>query len=409
MLPSERCRGAARHWRSSEWSATHSRAETSSSPAPAGPAEPCAEVELLPAAPRPLQNRTRVRLHLGTAEVLARVSQAGSIAPGSRGRVRMVLESPVVARGGDRFVIRSFSPVSTIGGGIVLDPAPPKRPRLPERQLSAGQSPGERLGAWLSEAGLAGVRVDALPVRLGILPGEVNTVIAAVGKAVIRSGDWLVGRAAAAAGAERLGARVAEHHTAHPLDPGMSLESLRASLTASGAGGPGAGPGRSLAGAVVDVVLDLGVRKQLLAIAAGVARRPGWVPALDHPTSDTGKQIARRLEECRWQVPTVAELEREFPGAPVRALLAHLMREKVVEQVDAERFAAAGVLEEFARALRAALEQSGSASPAALRERMGLTRKYLIPLLEWADRQRITERRGDVRVLARLTGRSTGT
>lgn len=369
-----------------------------------------AEVELLPAAPRPLQPRTRIRVHLGTAEVLARVSQAPPILPGTRGRVRLVLERPVVARGGDRFVIRSFSPVTTIGGGIVLDPTPPKRPRLPERQLNTRQSPSERLAAWLAEAGLAGVHAGDLPVRLGILPGEVTGVIAAVGKAVIRSGEWLVWRGAAAGGAEALGAKVVEHHAAHPLDPGMSLEALRASLGGglSGSGGRAGGPSRSPPPAVIDIVVDLGVRKQLLEVAAGVARRPGWVPALDHPTSDIGRQIARRLEQCRWQIPTVAELEREFPGAPVRALLAHLMREKLVEQLDAERYAAAGVLQEFASTIRATLEQSGSATPATLRERLGLTRKYLIPLLEWADRQRITQRQGDVRVLARLTGRSTG-
>jgi selenocysteine-specific elongation factor len=374
------------------------------------------DVELLPTASRPILARTRLRVHLGTAEVLARVSQTGPIAPGTHGRVRLVLETPLVARGGDRFVLRSFSPVTTIGGGVVLDPTPPTSLRLPERRLTLGQSAAGRLEAWLIENGLGGVRVGDLPIRLGVVSGEVSPVIAAVGKGVLGSGEWLVWRAAAAAEAERLGARVAEYHSSRPLDPGMSLESLRAAVSVAP---PGSGRGRERARlasagrtapeAIVDLVVDLGTRKQLFEVAAGVVRRPGWQPALDRDASDARRQIARRLEESRWQIPTVSELEREFPGVPVRALLAHLMRDTGVQQVDQERFAAPGVLEEFVSALRAALENMGSASPANLRDRFGLTRKYLIPLLEWADRQGITERQGDVRVMARLTGRRKGT
>src|SRR5207245_7089461 len=83
-----------------------------------------AAVELLPGAPRPTAARSRLRLHLGTAVVRARAVPARPIAPGERGPVRLMLETPLVARGGDRFVLRSFSPVTTIGGGIVLDPFP---------------------------------------------------------------------------------------------------------------------------------------------------------------------------------------------------------------------------------------------------------------------------------------------
>jgi len=107
-------------------------------------------------------------------------------------------------------------------------------------------------------------------------------------------------------------------------------------------------------------------------------------------------------------VPTVAELERELPNAPVRAVLAHLAREGVVEQMDQERYAAAPALAEFRAALEATLTELGSATPAELRDRLGLTRKYLIPLLEWADRRGVTRREGDARVLGRLTAGKGG-
>src|SRR5947208_3476408 len=91
--------------------------------------------ELLPTARRAVASRTRLRVHLGTAEVLARAVQTPAIAPGEHGLARLMLETPVVARGGDRFVLRSFSPVTTIGGGVVLGPFPPPRTRLRRRRV----------------------------------------------------------------------------------------------------------------------------------------------------------------------------------------------------------------------------------------------------------------------------------
>ena len=124
-----------------------------------------ATVELLPGAGRPVAPRTRVRVHLGTAEVLARAARGGPIAPGARGLVRFLLETPLVARGGDRFIIRSYSPVTTIGGGIVLDPTPPQNIPLPDRRLGLDQSPAERLSVWAQEADLAALPIPSLAVR----------------------------------------------------------------------------------------------------------------------------------------------------------------------------------------------------------------------------------------------------
>jgi selenocysteine-specific elongation factor len=357
-------------------------------------------LEMLPAARKPLVARARVRIHLGTAEVLGRVAQVRVIAPGETGLARLLLERPLVARGGDRFVVRSFSPVTTIGGGVVLDPFPPKRPRVSERGLSAGQPPAERLARLVEEAGLAGVpgggRGGDLAVRLGILPGDVSGVVDAAGKGVLRAGDVLVARRALSAEVERLAGLVAAHHETHPLDPGLSLQALRAAVAAPAS--------------VLDLLVEHGVKKQAFELAGGgaVARRPGWTAAAAAQAGNAGARIARRLTEARWQVPTVAELQREFADLAVPALLAHLAREGGVEQVDQERYATKPALEEFRGALEAALRQLGPATPAQLRDRFGLTRKYLIPLLEWADRRGITRRQGDTRGLPGLTGATGG-
>jgi selenocysteine-specific elongation factor len=350
------------------------------------------------AARKPLLPRTRIRVHLGTAEVLGRVAQVRSIAPGESGLARLLLEQPLVARGGDRFVLRSFSPVTTIGGGTVLDPFPPKRPRVGERGLAADTARPEAAARLVEESGLQGVRTGDLAVRLGILPEDVSRVIDAAGKGVLRAGEVLVGRRILSAEVDRLAGIVAAHHEAHPFDAGLSLQALRAAV-----GETGSDP-------VLALLVEHGVRKQAFELGEGgaVVRRPGWKAALEANAGDASARLAGRLAAARWELPTVAELKREFPDLAVPALLAHLAREGGVEQVDQERYAAKGALEEFRRALEDALQAVGQATPAALRDRFGLTRKYLIPLLEWADRRGITRRQGDTRVLARLTGAPGG-
>ncbi len=353
-------------------------------------------VELLPSTRRPIASRTRLRVHLGTAEILARVAQTPAIVPGAGGLARLILEEPLVARAGDRFVLRSFSPVTTIGGGVVLDPFPSRRSRLRRRGVNANQTSLARLSALAEESELAGITTDTLPVRLGATPERVTAVIAEAGRELLSLAGTVVQRKSVTTEATRLADVLRRHHEEHPLNPGMSLQALRAAV---GAPAPPA---------VIDAVLDEGVRGRMFEVAGSVARLPGWRPAFDARSADARQRLSQRLVEARWQVPTVAELEREFPGAPVRALLSYLARDGAAEPIDGERYAAQGALAEFRSALEAALGELGSATPAELRDRFGLTRKYLIPLLEWADRRGVTRRRGDARVLARLTAGKGG-
>src|SRR5256712_569906 len=127
--------------------------------------------------------------------------------------------------------------------------------------------------------------------------------------------------------------------------------------------------------------MERGVAEGKFEIASSVARLPQWRPAFDARTSDLRETLTRRLGQARWQVPTVEELEREFPGAPVRAVLSHLAREGAAEPIDQQRYAAKAALAEFRAALEAALVELNAATPADLRDRFGLTRQYLIPLL----------------------------
>src|SRR3989454_1875046 len=177
---------------------------------------------------------------LPISEVLARVVRVRSMGRGERGLVRLVLDRPLVARGGDRFVLRSFSRVTRIGGGVVLAPLPAPRPRLRQRRIAAEQAPAGRLAAFAAEAGLGGLDGHALAVRLGVPPARVTTVLAEAGTALLVLGDTVVARDAVAAEATRLAEVVRRYHGEHPLDPGMSLQALPAAAGGGGGGGGGA-------------------------------------------------------------------------------------------------------------------------------------------------------------------------
>src|ERR1041385_2662221 len=254
-----------------------------------------------------------------------------------------------------------YTPLS----GSVLDPFPPQRSRLRRRRIVPDQTPAQRLEALVVEAGLAAVATDTLAVRLGVAPRRVTTVIADVGDGLLVLPEMLVASAAVTAEAARLADVLRRHHKEHPIDPGMSLQALRAAVGAASSPPPAA---------VVDAVLAQGVRGRKLEIVESVARLPGWRPAFDARATGARDQVARRVAEAKWQGATVAELERELPNAPVRAVLAHLAREGVVEQMDQERYAAAPALAEFRAALEATLTELGSATPAELRDRLGRPR-----------------------------------
>jgi len=189
-----------------------------------------AELTLLPGE-RPLRDQARVRVHLASAEVLARVrTLAGpTVTPGSAAPVQLRLESPAVAGRGDRVVVRSYSPAATIGGAVVLDPLAAKRRRGGAARPAAGEDATLAALAFVSEAGAAGIDAPTLAARLtvplaSLLPAlQERADVMAFG----RDPAWLVSAAAVRALGEATRARLAEFHAARPLQPAMPREELR--------------------------------------------------------------------------------------------------------------------------------------------------------------------------------------
>lgn len=354
-------------------------------------------LRVLPDSAWSIEQRQRVRMHLGTREVMARVAllDRDVVHPGEAGWAQLRLERPAVARAGDRFVLRSYSPVTTIGGGEVVEPAPPKRRRLSaaERRtledLRSG-SAEEALAARLELDGWAGTASDALPVALRHGPAERAAAWEALrSHGALSGGGRLFGPAVAREARVRMEDAVDRLHAAAPIEAGLEREALRRSLPSH------AHP--ALADAVLEVLLAEGA----LESAGPLIHRPGHVRRLSPEQEAVRSAIRGRLEETGLEALGVGELAG---GRGVEALwpVIRLMEEEgeIVCVAPPEGYASAGALRAAAARLREALPPGQVLDPAGFRDVLGLSRKHLIPLLEHFDRSGVTQRVGTGRRLA---------
>ena len=329
---------------------------------------------------RPLTVRSRVRLHLGTAEVMARVAPRGPAGDGGT-LARLRLERPLAARGGDRFVLRSYSPVTTIGGGIVLDPDPPARSGAWPAELPAPE-PERRMAALVARRPY-GALAASLPLLTGLRPELAEQTASAV-RDMQRVGDRWIRRGILAAARERALAVLAGFHAREPAEQGMPLETLRRSL----------GVPDWLADAAVDALARAG----RLEVRQTHARLAGFTPRVVGGEAELERVVAI-VRRAGLAPPSVAELERETGRRDVAAVLRLAAARGQVEAVERDRYYDGEALRRFAEAIRE-IGRAGEIQPAAVRDRLGISRKFLIPLLEWADGRGITVRSGDSRRLA---------
>jgi selenocysteine-specific elongation factor len=365
-----------------------------------------AAVDLLADA-RALRHGARVRFHHGTTELLARIAVASArdgggtpaeIPPGGSAYVRIRFEAPAVLTRGDRFIVRAYSPPVTIGGGVVLDPHPPRsairnaaalaryrRLDAPGGDTTASDS---AVLAFVDERGGAGISRDALISRAGLSASSADATLSrlvGLGRAT-RAGDLLVSPAVLQDLSRRLLAALTAHHAAQPLSDGMSREEARERLF-----------GRAAPAVFEHVLGELVARGQIagrdrLAVAGHhVSLSPEEVRAQE--------AIGRLFREGGLAPP----LESSLPAAAnVSAAVADrvaklLVRQKTLVRVDTLLFhadALAGL-----KADVQALKGSARVDVSAFKERYGISRKYAIPLLEYLDRERITRRVGDSRVV----------
>jgi selenocysteine-specific elongation factor len=345
-----------------------------------------ADVALLADA-RPIGPRTRIRFHLGTQDVSGRVvATGGAVAAGELTPARVVLDEPVIARGGDRFVIRSGSPAATVGGGVVTDPLPGYRRLKPWPR--AAPAPAERIVLIARDAGGRGVPRSSLPVRIGSPPADAERDLADAADRIDVIGDALYDRGVVAQATEQILAVIDAHHGRAPLEPGMSLQSVRAANPAAAV----------LANALITRLESAGT----IVTDHGVVRRAGWMPRPSAAQQSELERLTAVIGGAGREPPSASELALSGVGqteSDVLTLLRLLDRRGVVRQVEPDRFYSVEALRAMAEALRAGMQAGQEYGPAELRAFVGVSRKYLIPLLEYYDRVGVTDRRGQGRVV----------
>jgi selenocysteine-specific elongation factor len=338
------------------------------------------ELALESTAPRTVKAGTRGRLHLGTVEVMARIFPRQPIDPGHVGLARLSLDRPVVARAEDRFVLRSYSPVATIGGGRVLDPLPPRRKRVWPAEL-ASRDPAERFRVML-ERRSEGIDSPVLPILLGLPKAAAAEVARQEPSARLLGEYWVLTRSVndVALRARNL---VRDYHRAHISERGMPLETLRHAL------------------ATREVVVEAALQELLtggrLRRTDGLIALAGFAPRVAGGDAEIDRVVGILLD-ANLSPPSVAELEQTTGRTDLIAVLRLAAARGQVEAVERDRYYARQALDQFTAVLND-IGQQGEIIPAAIRDRLGISRKYLIPLLEWADGRGITIRVGDGRVL----------
>jgi selenocysteine-specific elongation factor len=372
--------------------------------APPGIFEPTtrlnARVTMLASA-RPLKNRARVHFHQGTAEAIAEivlVGAKGAMAAGETGFAELRLNQPVLVLPGDRFILRQFSPVVTIGGGIVLDVRPPRQRRSDAavapflETLERGSAP-EILAAIVG-ASPQGLTLAQIIARTGwtepAARQAAKKLVEAKELRVISEQPFMVASAKSVADCAALARKaIEEFHRVNPLLPGIPKQELR-------------GRAGKTSEEVFLAALDDLVKAGTVAVAGDLVQRAGREIALSADEARAKELIEGEFERAGLTVPSFAAVLEKLPVESRRAqkILQILLREKVLIKVAEDLVfhrAAVGRLREMVAKYR---KERGERLPIpAFKELTGVTRKYAIPLLEYLDREHVTRRVGDERVI----------
>jgi len=362
-------------------------------------------LNLLPDA-RPLKNRARVHFHCYTSETIAEVIllDRKDLPPGSSAFAQLRLAEPGVFMPGDRFIIRQFSPVTTIGGGTVLDNQPERHrvrdtsfvPLLDALEKGDSQARLEWLVRQTGEALLSG-----LVARTGLLPTEVLRI---GGKLASESRLLLLGQPPELfvhtenfqAMAARLMEQLEKFHAANPLVAGLPKEDLRAKL---GAGDPPrrAAPSTLLFNAILQALAAQGK----IDVQGETARLAGRKIQLTVEEQAAKQQISEAFEKSGLEVPSPPEVLASLRIDRLRAakLLQILVRESVLCKVTEDLIFHRSALKRLKELLARRKAQNNRINVTVFKEITGLSRKYAIPLLEYLDREHVTRREGDERII----------
>jgi selenocysteine-specific elongation factor len=352
------------------------------------------QLSLLPLA-KPLKNGARVHLHAFTSEVIAtvRLLDSNQLPAGGSAYAHFQLNDPVLLVPGDHFIIRQFSPVLTIGGGVVLDATPSKKATARTRLdlltvLNAGDLKSA-VHARVARRAQEGMSTAQLTTETGKTQRELEHVIAqltASGK-LFRHGDLLLDSSVLEQLTGRMKALVSAFHSQNPLVAGASKEWLREQAR--------------LSMSVFDAVLGVCTTRTILSVASDLVHLPGRGVLMKDDEAESRKTIEHAFASAGLKVPALKDVLAGLKIDKVRAqkLVTLLLRENILVKLSDELVFHRTALEQLLQVLASRKTKNAKIDVAAFKDLTGVSRKYAIPLLEYLDRQRVTRRVGDERVI----------
>jgi selenocysteine-specific elongation factor len=363
-----------------------------------------ARLDYLSSAPRELKHRATLRLHSATYEVPAQVIllDRDTLKPGESAFAQLRLEHPVLLLPGDPFVLRSYSPQATLGGGRVLDPAPPRRRRRSAEALALlaaldHQEDADKVRLLVAQSLYSGLSLEELVIRSGLPVKKADallTPLLSAGELVqtVREPRIFLARDAFAALKEGLSQEVEAYLRDNPIKDGIGKEELKTRL-----------PKRSDPRFFGPLLAAL-EKEGKLVTERDLVKLPGRKGAATAGQAGLQEKIAAGLQKGGAEPPTLKELCAAL-GCGEKELLEHLnflVREGKVVKVKSDVFYAPEPIATVREKLVAFLKEKGEIIPPEFRELTGLSRKFMIPLLEYFDSTRVTIRVGDKRVLRKV-------
>jgi selenocysteine-specific elongation factor len=365
-------------------------------------------LRLLSAAPHPLKDRARVHFHSYTMEKTAEVvlyerkekkakeGHPGSVGqrklfPGQEAFARLKLPEAALLLPGDRFIIRQFSPVVTIGGGVVLDAAPMPRRQEPADflQVLAGGDREAIVRARIARRHHEGISMSRLVAETGWTKNVIELQLAQAVKLgrVVRSVELFLDSSALEALKSHITRTAADFHKNNPLVGGISKEELRARVDATPE--------------VFESAAAMLVGDRKLELVGDLVRLPGHGVAMKDEEEESKKKIEDAFASAGLKVPALQEVIAGLKVDKVRAykIVTLLLRDKVLIKVADELVFHRSALEQLRRQMTSYKAKSSRIDVAKFKELAGVTRKYAIPLLEYLDRERVTRRVGDERAI----------
>jgi selenocysteine-specific elongation factor len=362
-----------------------------------------ARVEIRPGARRPVATHSRVRFHLGTAEVMGKLAVLDgtpALTPRAHGWVQMILAEPVLAMRGDRFILRDETAQRTLGGGVVVNPFAERHRRGEDavvarlEVLRVGE-PAAAARALLELAGEFASERAPVAQALNLRDEEVTTALAGVESAIpipdaAAPEAWTTARKWQQLSAAVRDAVAAAHRT-QPLAPGVEMESVRTGLP------------WDVTARVFRWCIDRLVAAGTLVRDDSLVRLPDHRVALDDEARALGERVEGLLREGRFTPPDLRQLEEQTgtPRTRLAEVLGVLESQGRVVRIAPDLFYARAAADEATARLQAHCGAHGEITAAAFRDLIGASRKFAIAFLDWCDRTGVTMRVGDLRRLRR--------